>query len=115
MLTPPECRHSATVQVALIVSRTIICQRVRVTNADGKTISMGDPENYYVLDDPPFMSASQKKVLNIPIPGCSPGAASLTITRWQQGHLDDFHSVPIHFLAFPVRESIFFWAGMRTI
>jgi tetratricopeptide (TPR) repeat protein len=92
------------------LSEQVFVNEVRVKDADGKTISTGNPANYYVLDDHSSPSASQMKVLNIPIPGLQPGCQLVvTITRKQQGHLDEFpFCAHLFACAVPVKESVFF-------
>lgn len=101
----------STVQVAFDpLAEQVFVNEVRVMDADGKTISTGNPANYYVLDDHSTRSASQRKVLNIPIPGLQPGCLlSVTTTRQQQGHLEEFPFCAHSFAGLvPIRESIFF-------
>jgi len=107
----------STVQVAFDpLAEQVSVNEVRVMDADGKTISTGNPANYYVLDDHSSPSASQMKVLNIPIPGLLPGCQlSVTTTRQMQGHLDEFPFCAQSFSStVPVRTSIFFLAGDAT-
>lgn len=104
----------STVQVAFDpLAERVFVNEVRVMDAGGKTISTGNPANYYVLDDHAGTSATQRKVLNIPIPGLQPGCQlSVTITREQQGHLDEFPFCAHSFATtVPVHTSIFFLAG----
>lgn len=104
----------STVQVPFDpLGEQIFVNEVRVMDAGGKTISTGNPANYYVLDDHATKSASQRKVLNIPVPGLHPGCQlAVIITRRQQGRLDEFPFCAHSFSsAVPVRESIFFLGG----
>lgn len=104
----------STVQVAFNpLTEQVFVNAVRVTDAEGKTISTGNPANYYVLDDRSTPSASQMKVLNIPIPGLERGCRlAITFTRRQQGQPNEF---PFYAESFsrniPVRESDFFLSG----
>ena len=104
----------STVQIAFDpVGEQVFANEVRVMDADGKTISTGNPANYYILDDRSSSSASQKKILNIPVSGLQPGCQlAVTVTRRQQGRLEGF---PFYAHSFsttvPVRESIFFLNG----
>ena len=59
----------STVQIVFDpLTEQVFVNEVRVLDADGKIISTGNPANYYALDDHSTRSASQMKVLNIPIP-----------------------------------------------
>ena len=104
----------STVEVAFDpLAEQVFVNEIRVMDAEGKLLSTGNSANYYVLDDPSRTTASQMKVLNIPIPGLQPGCQlSVTITRRQQSHLDEF---PFRVQSFastvPTLESIFFLAG----
>ena len=111
MLDTSGVSSFSTVQVAFDpLAEQVFVNEVRVMDADGKIISTGNPANYYVLDDHATTSASQMKVLNIPISGLQPGCQlSVRITRRQQGHLDEFPFCAQSFAStFPVRETIFF-------
>jgi tetratricopeptide (TPR) repeat protein len=104
----------STVQIAFDpLSEQIFVNEVRVLDADGKTISTGNVANYYVLDEHTAMAVSQKKVLNIPVPGLQPGCQlSVTVTHRQQGRMDEFPFVAHTFSStVPVRESLYFLAG----
>jgi tetratricopeptide (TPR) repeat protein len=104
----------STVQVEFDpLSEQLFINDVRVMDADGTTISTGNPANYYVLDDRSVMGDSQKKVLNIPIPGLQPGSQlAVTLTRRQEGHLNGFPFLAHTFaLAVPARAVFFFLAG----
>ena len=107
----------STVQVAFDpLTEQVFVNEVRVMDAEGKTVSTGNPANYYVLDDHSTQAASQIKVLNIPIPGLQPGCLlSVSITRQQQGHLKEFPFCVHSFASIvPIRESIFFLDGSTT-
>ncbi len=95
------------------LAEQVYVNEVRVTDATGKNISLGDPANYYVLDDRSSTSASQKKILNIPVPGLQPGCRlAVTFTRSMQGRLDEFPFCAHPFSSIvPVRESVYFLAG----
>ena len=104
----------STIQLAFDpLSEQIYVNELRVMDADGNTISYCNPTNYYVLDDRTANAASQKKILNIPVPGLQPGCQlAITTTRRQSGMIDEFSfCTHIFSAAFPVRESIFFLAG----
>ncbi len=91
----------------------IFVNEVRVLDADGNTISTGNPANYYVLDDRSAAGDSQKKVLDIPVPGLSPGCQlAITLTRRTEAHLGGFPFLNHTFaLTVPAKESLFFLAG----
>src|SRR5947208_10246143 len=73
------------------LSEQVFVNEVRVMDSSGKTITTGKVSDYYVLDDRSGTTASQKKVLNIPVPGLQPGCQlALTITRRQLGRMDEF-------------------------
>jgi transglutaminase-like putative cysteine protease len=95
------------------LAEQVYVNEVRVMDAGGKTLSAGSPTNYYVLDDRTSTSASQKKVLNVPVPGLQPGCRlAVTFTRRDQGRIEDFPFQSYCFSRYsPVRESIFFLAG----
>ena len=92
------------------LSEQVFVNEVRIMDSSGKTISTGKVSDYYVLDDRSGGTASQKKVLNIPVPGLQPGCQlALTITRRQLGRLDEFPFLEHSFSrTVPVRESILF-------
>ena len=104
----------STVQIAFDpLGEQVFVNDVRVMDADGKTITTNNLSNDYVLDDRSTGSASQKKILNIPVSGLQPGCQlAITFTRRQQGRLEGF---PFYAHSFsctvPVRESIFFLSG----
>ena len=104
----------STVQVAFDpLLEQIFVNEVRVMDAAGKTVSTGNAANYYILDDRSTLAASQKKVLNIPVPGLQPNCQlAVTITRLQSGRLEEFPFLAHSFAcAAPVRESIYFLTG----
>jgi len=86
---------------------------IRVLDADGKTISTGQVDNFYVLDERTSGTASQKKILNIPVSGLRPGCQLVvTITRRNLGALTEFPFLEHTFAGpFPTRESIFYLSG----
>jgi len=58
----------STVQIAFDpLGEQVYVNDVRVMDADGKIITTGNHSDYYVLDDRSASSASQKKILNIPV------------------------------------------------
>ncbi|HTS18395.1 MAG TPA: DUF3857 domain-containing protein [Verrucomicrobiae bacterium] len=95
------------------LTEQIFVNDLRVIDAEGKILSTADASRCYVMDDRTSASDSQKKVLNIPVPGLQPGCQlSAAITRQQQGHLDDFPFCAHSFsAAFPVRDSVVFLHG----
>jgi len=95
------------------LSEQVFVNEVRVLDASGKTISTGKVSDYYVLDDQSGAEASQKKVLNIPVPGLQPGCQlAVAISRRQLGHLDEFPLLVHSFsCTVPVRESILYLQG----
>ena len=95
------------------LSEQVFVNEVRVTDSAGKTISTGKVSDYYVLDDRSGTEASQKKVLNIPVPGLQPGCQlAVIISRRQLGHLDEFPFLVHSFsCTVPVRESVLFLRG----
>ena len=104
----------STVQIAFDpLGEQVFVNDVRVMNADGQTIANGSLSNDYVLDDRSASAASQKKILNIPVPGLQPGCQlAVTFTRRQQGRLEGFPFCAHSFSStVPVRESIFFLSG----
>jgi hypothetical protein len=104
----------STVQIAFDpLGEQIFVNDVRVMDADGKIISTNNLSNDYVLDDRSTTSASQKKILNIPVSGLQPGCQlAVTFTRRQQGRLEGFPFLAHSFSSsVPVRESIFFLIG----
>ncbi|HWH70777.1 MAG TPA: DUF3857 domain-containing protein, partial [Candidatus Sulfotelmatobacter sp.] len=95
------------------LSEQVFVNELRVMDAAGNPVSVGKVADYYVLDDPSGTVASQKKVLNIPVPGLQPGGQlAVTITRRQLGRLEEFPFLEHTFSrAFPVCESIFYLCG----
>ncbi len=104
----------STLQIAFDpVAEQIFVNELRVVDATGKTLSTGQVENYYVLDDRAAIGASQKKVLNLPVPGLQPGCQLVAvITRRQSGRFEEFPFLAHSFsVSAPVRESVFFLSG----
>ena len=101
----------STVQITFDpLAQQMFVNEVRVTDSAGKTISTGHVADYYVLDDRSGTVASQKKVLNIPIPGLQPGCQlAITLTRRELGSAAEFPFLD-HFFSrpFPVRDSALF-------
>ena len=95
------------------LSEQVFVNEVRVMDSSGKTISTGQVADYYVLDDHSGTTASQKKILNIPVPGLQPDCQlAVTVTRRQLGHLDEFPFLEHSFSrTVPVHESILFLRG----
>ena len=92
------------------LGQQLFVNEVRVMDAAGKTISTGQVADYYVLDDRSGGVASQKKVLNIPIPGLQPGCQlAVVFTRRELGAATEFPFLE-HFFSrpFPVRDSALF-------
>jgi len=95
------------------LSEQIYVNELRVMDRAGKTLAAGKPSDYYVLDDHLRRMATQKKILNIPVPGLEPGCQiALMITSRELGRQDEFpfleHCFSRHL---PVRESILFLSG----
>lgn len=101
----------STVQITFDpLGQQMFVNEVRVMDSSGKTISTGHVADYYVLDDRSGTVASQKKVLNIPIPGLQPGCQlAVTLTRRELGTAAEFLFLE-HFFSrpFPVRDSALF-------
>ncbi len=95
------------------LAEAIFVNRVAVQDSAGILISTGQVSDYYVLDDRTSTSASQKKVLNIPVPGLQPGySVELTITRRELGKIEEFSLLTSTFSrGLPVRESLVFLRG----
>jgi len=95
------------------LSEQIYVNELRVMDRTGKTLALGKPSDYYVLDDRARHGATQKKLLNIPVPGLEPGCQiSLTFTSREPGGQDEFpfleHCFSRHL---PVCESILYLSG----
>lgn len=95
------------------LSEQIFVNELRVFDAAGSLISTGHVSDYYVLDDSSDEVATHRKVLNIPIPGLSPGyRLQLTVTRRDLGRLEDFPKFQYCFSrTLPVHESVLFVSG----
>ncbi len=95
------------------LAEQVYVNEVRIMDADGKTLSTGTLANYYVLDDHTRLGASQKKILNIPVPGLQPGCQlAVTVTRRAFGQAEEFPFCEHNFAStLPVRESIFYLTG----
>jgi len=92
------------------LGQQVFVNEVRVMDSAGKTISEGHLADYYVLDDRAGTVMSQKKVLNIPIPGLQPGCQlAVVVTRRELGTAAEFPYLE-HFFSrpFPVRDSSLF-------
>lgn len=92
------------------LGQQMFVNEVRVMDSSGKTISTGHLADYYVLDEHAGEVASQKKVLNIPIPGLQPGCQlAVILTRRELGTVAEFPYLE-HFFSrpFPVRDSALF-------
>jgi hypothetical protein len=64
------------------VFESIYVNKVEVTDSAGKVITRGKVEDSYVLDAPHSHSASQDKVLHIPVSGLAPGSTlEVIVTR----------------------------------
>src|SRR5260221_3989473 len=69
----------------------IYVNELRVMDGAGKTLASGKPSDYYVLDDNLRRMATQKKILNIPVPGLEPGCQiALTITSREMRRQEEF-------------------------
>ena len=104
----------STVQIAFDpLGEQVYVNDVLVMDAGGKIISTGNLSDYYVLDDRSASSASQKKILNIPVAGLQPGCQlAVTVTRRQLGRLEGFPFCAHSFSStVPVCESVFFLRG----
>lgn len=101
----------STVQITFDpLGQQMFVNEVRVMDSSGKTISTGNLADYYVLDDRSGSVASQKKVLNIPIPGLQPGCQlAIILTRRELGTAAEFPFLE-HFFSrpFPARDSALF-------
>jgi len=107
----------STVQVGFDpLNEEVYVNDLRVLDPQGKVVSVGNPDNYYVLDDHTSESASQAKILNIPVSGLQPNdELEVTITRRSLGRLEQFPFFEHSFAAtFPARESLLFFAGDTT-
>ncbi len=95
------------------LSEQVFINEVRVVDGSGKTVSTGSTANYYVLDDGAATTASQKRVVNIPIPGLHAGCqVSVIYTKLELGRMDDFPFCAYCFSKpFPIWKSVFFLAG----
>lgn len=91
----------------------IYLNEVRVMDDAGNTISTGNVSSCYVLDKASWSdTASQGKVLNIPIPGLRPGCQlAVTVTRRETG-TREFPFLEHYFSStLPVREAVVFVQG----
>lgn len=116
ILAPSGVSAFSTVQIVFDpLSEQVYVNEVRVMDARGNTISTGNPDNYYVLDNhsDSATSASQMKVLNIPVPGLQPGCQmAVTTTRKQLSDLEKFNFCAHSFASVvPVRTSVFLLVG----
>ena len=95
------------------LTEAVFVNRLEVKDATGKLMSSGQASNYYVLDDRTSMSASQKKVLNIPVSGLQPGySVELMTTRREFGKTEEFTFFNSTFSrGLPLRESLVFLRG----
>jgi len=95
------------------LNEQLYANEIRVLDPDGKTISTGNADNAYVLDDRTSGTVSQKKILNIPVSGLQPGCQLVvTITRRKLGTLAEFPFLAHTFAGhFPARESLLFLQG----
>ncbi len=55
------------------VGEQIYVNTLRVTDAEGREIAVGKPSDYYVIDAANDNVATQRKILNVPVPGLQPG------------------------------------------
>ncbi len=91
------------------LSEVVYVNEVLVKDAAGKTVSTGRVSDCYVLDSPAD-TVSQRRVLNIPIPGLQVGNdVHVTITRRDTGKCDAFPFME-HVLActYPVQEAVLY-------
>jgi len=73
------------------LSEEVYVNDVRVLDASGKVQSVGNVDDYYVLDDKQDEMATQAKVLNVPVAGLQPGCRlQVTMTRRELGKTDEF-------------------------
>ena len=95
------------------LSEDIFVNEVRVTDGTGRTLSVGQVADYYVIDDASDGTANHNKTLNIPVPGLRPGCKLfVTVTRRSTGRLEGFPFFEHWFShGFPVLESSVFLKG----
>ncbi|HMJ90180.1 MAG TPA: hypothetical protein VK530_10210, partial [Candidatus Acidoferrum sp.] len=91
----------------------IFVNSLRVKNAAGMLVSTGNVSEYYVLDDQSSDTASQKKVLHIPVSGLQPGySVELITTREYSGRSEEFPFLQtVLSRGIPVRETVLFLRG----
>jgi transglutaminase-like putative cysteine protease/Tfp pilus assembly protein PilF len=69
----------------------VFVNRLAVFDAAGKKVAEGSVNDYYVLDDNSSRVASQKKFLNLPVPGLKPGyTLRYVVTTQELTPADDF-------------------------
>lgn len=69
----------------------VFVNEVRILDEEGKVVSTGDVEDYYVMDDTSDGHASTAKMLNVPVPGLQPSyTLEYTFTQEDLGNSDEF-------------------------
>lgn len=114
ILDPAGIAAFSTIQSSFDPAGEEICvNSLRVLDADGNLLSTGTNSDYYVLDDHSSQIVSQKKTLNIPIPGLRPGCTiELVTTRNELGRIERFPFLEHYFShAFPCLENVLWITG----
>src|SRR3984957_8822403 len=95
------------------LSEGIFVNDLEVKDEEGKVVSTGQVDDYYVVDAASTSQASQKKVLNIPISGLRPGCKiELTVTLQDLAPPEEFpFTAHACITAFPILEDILFIRG----
>lgn len=73
------------------LSEEVFVNALQVKNAAGEVVGTGRVEDSYVVDQGAGESASQRKILHVPVPGLQPGfSLEYTVTRRDTGSADAF-------------------------
>ncbi|MCE9612384.1 MAG: tetratricopeptide repeat protein [Chthoniobacter sp.] len=74
------------------LSEEVFVNSLQVKNAAGEVVGTGSVDDSYVVDQGAGESATQRKILHVPVPGLQPGfSLEYVVTRRDTGTADSFH------------------------